>query len=230
MIICAAEETREKKCAGDSHGGGSFTCARVSRIVVLPRSILYPRGEVTASHIVLFVYRAVLRTATRRRRRRRRTMKCDDITAARHRSRRIQYYYYKKTGLAPEFLVFFFFFLAGSPRRGSSKRSVNKNPYRLYTYIYTCIILLYISVSHIYIRFILSIPTSRFHNNHSLFFFLSSQGASFCAFSTFHCVDYFVLLLKLSYFFGGRVILYAPVVRPGFCRLYYYFYPIYNRF
>lgn len=136
MIMCAAEETEREKCAGDSHGGSSFTCARVSRIVVLPRSIPYPRGEVTASHIV-FVYRAVLRTATRRRRRRR-TMKCDDITAARHRSRRIVLL--QENRLGPGIFGFFFFFFWRALRRGSSKRSVNKNPYRLYIYLYNIIV------------------------------------------------------------------------------------------
>jgi len=171
----------------------------VSRIVVLPRSIPYPWGEVTASHVV-FVYR-VLRTATRRRRRR--TMKCDDITAARHRSRR-RIVLLQENRLGPGIFGFCFW---RALRRGSSKRSVNKNPYRLYIYLYNIII---VHKCLPYIRCIYH-PSPRAGSTITIhcFFFLSSQGASSCAFSTFHCVDYFVLLLKLSYFFGGRVILYA---------------------
>lgn len=161
MIICAAEETREKKCAGDSHGGSSFTCARVSRIVVLPRSIPYPWGEVTASHIV-FVYR-VLRTATRRRRRRRRTMKCDDITAARHRSRCIVLL--QENRLGPGIFGFFFFGGLSDVAPQSAVWTKTRTDSIIYLYniiVYKCLP---------YIRCIPSIPTSRFHNNHSLFFF-----------------------------------------------------------
>jgi len=113
--------------------------------------------------------------------------------------------------------IWFFFWRA--LRRGSSKQREQKPVPTLYTCItfYTLGCVWYASLLHH--------PSPRASSTitiHCFFFlFFFSQGAGF-VFSTFHCVDFFVLLLKLFYFYGECNIIRALCTARLFILFYFF--------
>jgi len=177
MIICCGWNEKNVM-AIPTAAAAAHSPARACR--VLPRSVPNPGGRLPL--LIVFVYR-VLHTASRRL-----PMKCDDIY---HRATPQSSYYFKKTGLVPEFGFFFCFFLAGSPTwllKAAWTKTRTDSIY-LYNIIYSRVRLVCFSSTP-------SLPTSQFHNTHSLFFFL---------FFFFHkapvlCFQHFIVSIFLYYY------------------------------